>query len=306
MQIKMTTTAVSALLAVLGTACPATASASVSATTKANVLNAMHGEAKAFASYMAYADAADKANEPTIAILWRSTGNTERDEHFTEEAKAIGLVGSSAANLEAIIDSDDNQAEQMYQTYSHQAIAEGNAAAARLFTELSRCLSTHGLLVRQALQAVEGQGKYPDLPVVMVIPITAGSAPSHGQTLRNLQSAMREEAFYSARYHLYAKTAADEGNVELSNLLSALSDIDRLEHFAALANLSALVGTTAQNLTRAIIGETYETATMYPDYALAAAQAGDASVAELLIEIDDDESRHRDAFHSALVTLANP
>ena len=53
----------------------------------------------------------------------------------------------------------------------------------------------------------------------------------------------------------------------------------------------------------AIAGETYETTEMYPELAGRAAHAGDRQAAARFTEIGNDESKHRDAFASALAKL---
>src|SRR6516225_768485 len=55
---------------------------------------AMHGEAFAYAKYMAFAQHARKMGNMELADLLETTAKTERLEHFAEEAKLAGLVRS--------------------------------------------------------------------------------------------------------------------------------------------------------------------------------------------------------------------
>src|SRR5450759_5634492 len=64
-----------------------------------NLSTAMHGEAFACVKYLFYAEHARKSGNKELADLFAKTANTERFEHFAEEAKLAGLVGSDADTL---------------------------------------------------------------------------------------------------------------------------------------------------------------------------------------------------------------
>ncbi len=63
------------------------------------------------------------------------------------------------------------------------------------------------------------------------------------------------------------------------------------------------MGPNADNLKDAIKGESYETETMYRNFAQQAEQAGDHEAAQRFEEIRQDEAKHRDAFTAALNNL---
>ncbi len=130
----------------------------------------------------------------------------------------------------------------------------------------------------------------------------SGTKPGR-QTLEDLNTAMRGEAFAHAKYLLFAKHARLEGREELAKLFESAATKEHLEHFAELAKLAGLEGTDADNLRNAIQGETYETTTMYPDFARKAAAAGDKDAAQRFGEIGRDEQKHREAFQAALNRL---
>ncbi len=123
------------------------------------------------------------------------------------------------------------------------------------------------------------------------------------QTLDNLATAMRGEAFAYTRYLLYAQHAQKSGNTELANLFEQTAKTERFEHFSEEAQLAALVGNDAENLKEAISGESSEINTMYFNFARQAETVGDLAAAKLFWEIRDDEMAHRDAFHAALAKL---
>lgn len=121
---------------------------------------------------------------------------------------------------------------------------------------------------------------------------------------KDLEAAMKGEAFAYAKYSLFAQQARAHGHPQIAALFERTAATEHMEHFrehAALAGLTA--SSDAQNLRNAIEGETYETTTMYPDMAARARQAGDMQAAQRFAEIGRDEAKHRDAFAASLATL---
>jgi len=104
-------------------------------TTRDNILAAMHGEAYAYASYSAFADAAQKAGYPSVATLFRATAKVEFYEHWREEANMVGLFGSAADNLWTSINGEDYETTQMYPGFAKTARAEGYLNAEEVFLD---------------------------------------------------------------------------------------------------------------------------------------------------------------------------
>lgn len=123
------------------------------------------------------------------------------------------------------------------------------------------------------------------------------------QTLKNLSTAMHGEAFAYAKYMAFADHARKTGNGKLAELFETTAKTEYMEHFTEEAELAGLIGTDAQNLKNAIDGESYETETMYREFAQQAKQMGDLKAAERFEEIRQDEAKHREAFSSALANL---
>lgn len=123
------------------------------------------------------------------------------------------------------------------------------------------------------------------------------------QTLQNLSTAMHGEAFAYAKYMAYAEHARKMGKTDLADLLERTARTERYEHFAEEAKLAGLVGSNVENLKDAIKGESYETETMYRQFAEQAAKAGDHAAAQRFEEIGKDEAKHRDAFVAELDNL---
>jgi rubrerythrin len=101
-----------------------------------NLSTAMHGEAFAYAKYLRYADHARKSGNKELAELFEKTANTERFEHFAEEAQLAGLVGSEADNLKDAIKGESYEIETMYLEFAEKAKVAGDTAAAARFEEI--------------------------------------------------------------------------------------------------------------------------------------------------------------------------
>lgn len=134
-------------------------------------------------------------------------------------------------------------------------------------------------------------------------PRTAQSAALAPQTLADLDTAMRGEAYAHASYTFYAAQADREGLPATARLYRGTAAVELNEHFRAEAALAGVVGTDAENLRAAIAGELYETTTMYPSFAQRAARDGDGNAAELFTEIGQDEAHHLAAFRAALAAV---
>lgn len=123
------------------------------------------------------------------------------------------------------------------------------------------------------------------------------------QTMKNLSTAMHGEAFAYAKYLLFAEHARQNGNIKVADLFESTAKTERFEHFSEEAQLAGLVGSDSDNLKDAIKGESYETETMYREFAQQAQQAGDHEAAKRFEEIRLDEAKHRDVFNAALSDL---
>ncbi|GHD90965.1 ferritin family protein [Streptomyces naganishii] len=125
----------------------------------------------------------------------------------------------------------------------------------------------------------------------------------HAQTLTNLNSAMKGEAFAYASYSLFGTQAAGAGHPAVARLFRNTARTELNEHLHEAAALAGLVGTNAANLRQAIKGETYEHQIMYRGFAAQARRDGDTKAAALFTEIAADEGRHRAAFRKALTAV---
>src|ERR1700674_813433 len=104
--------------------------------TMENLSTAMHGEAFAYAKYLLYAEHARKSGNKELADLFEKTANTERFEHFAEEAELAGLVGSDADNLKDAIKGESYEIDTMYFEFAQKAKVAGDTVAAARFEEI--------------------------------------------------------------------------------------------------------------------------------------------------------------------------
>lgn len=286
-----------AVLAAVGVIGPAPAYAATPGTA-ANGLTAMHDEAYAFASYMAWSDHAVGAGNTALAGLLMAVAVQERNEHFDELADAFALVGGNAANTRTAMLGEKAEATTMYPGFAAQATTDGDPEAAAMFTELGEDEGTHKTLLAQAYRALTTGGRHPTPPTVTPVPIAEGPALSSGVTLANIATALRGEAFASARYRLFAQKADATGKEWLADLFLALSDYELVDHFATLATRYGLVGTDAMNLAGAIAAENGAIAS-YTAFAAQATTAGDTVEAALFVDLGSDEVLHQAAFTAA-------
>ncbi|MFF9062663.1 rubrerythrin family protein [Streptomyces sp. NPDC014882] len=284
-----------------GASDPAAAAAGLHPRTLADLETSMQGEAYANASYTFYAAQADRENLPATARLYRGTAAVELNEHFRKEAGLARVVGSDAANLRAAIAGETYETNVMYPGFARQAAADGDTAAAELFTEIAADEAQHLKRFRAALDVVEtGRGSIPAPPPVDPVEVPAGGPEVRSaRTLANLDTAMHGEALAHARYTLYAEHAARH-RPALARLFRGTAEVELREHFAGEAKLYGLVRTTRKNLTRTIAGELHEARVMYPAFARRAEAVGDQEAARLFRHNAADEAGHARAFQRML------
>ncbi|HEU5156506.1 MAG TPA: ferritin family protein [Streptosporangiaceae bacterium] len=291
--------------AVLAAQSQAAAADEVHPSTRANALEAMHGEAFANVAYGAYAAQAVRERLPRAAWVFRWAASVELREHFTEEAELIHLVRGDAANLRTAIAGETEEATHMYPRFAAEARADHDFAAARLFSEIAADEAAHARDFAKALAAITRPSQHlavPAGPTARPRSIRPGGPlVSSDRTLRNLRTAMRGEAFASAAYVRYAGHARAEGHPRVATLFLRTALVERTEHFAEEAILAGLVGDTRANLRTAIAGETEEATRMYPRFGGEARAVGDLDAARLFTEIAHDEAGHARAFHRVLV-----
>jgi len=119
--------------------------AQITAATREDLLNAMRGEAFAYASYMLFAETARRNGKSGIADLFEATARTELLEHFAQQAALTGLVA---------IEGESHEIDVLYPSYAEHARAAGDAAAADRLDEIRRDELDHLEAFREALESI--------------------------------------------------------------------------------------------------------------------------------------------------------
>ncbi|MGW2183421.1 ferritin family protein [Streptomyces sp. NPDC001732] len=284
---------------------PHTADRALQAQTLTDLNAAMKGEAYAYAAYSLFAAEADRQGLPSVGKLFRSTAQTELNEHLHEAAALAGTVGSNAANLRQAIDGETYEHQVMYRRFAEQARTDGDLQAAKLFSEIAADEGRHRDAFRAALTVITtGRGTIPAPPKADVVTVPAGLPKvKAARTKANLDTALHGEALAHAKYMLFAAHARQTGNTALASLWEGTAKIELQEHFAGEAVLAGLVRTTKTNLRTAITGEHNEATTVYPGFARRATAVGDTAAARFFRNTAADEAKHAAAFQQALNQL---
>lgn len=160
--------------------------------TEANLKSAYAGESQAHMRYSIYANRAKEEKYPNAARLFTAVAHAEQ-VHATNHYKNIGSKGgsitvamaafgtrSTSEDLQAAIDGETFEIEEMYPTYKTVAESQGEKSAEISFTSALEAEKIHVQLYRKAKQAID-QGKDVDLGPIQICGICGytveGDAP---------------------------------------------------------------------------------------------------------------------------------
>ncbi len=122
--------------------------------TSDNLQAAFAGESQANRKYLAFAAKADAEGRPQIARLFRAVAAAET-VHAHAHLRVMGGVGDTKQNLQAAIEGEAYEFQEMYPGFLKEAEAEGNKAALISFRNANAVEKTHHDLYSQALEAFE-------------------------------------------------------------------------------------------------------------------------------------------------------
>ena len=125
------------------------------AVTRRHLEEALCGEALAALRYTLFADRATDEGLEDIAGLFREIGEEERREHFREIAELLGLVRTTAENLEMALAGEVTEQRRLYPQYAGEARRAGDEEIAEQFIELGEDEHRHADRLRGALAATE-------------------------------------------------------------------------------------------------------------------------------------------------------
>lgn len=125
------------------------------------------------------------------------------------------------------------------------------------------------------------------------------------KTQKNLEEAFAGESQANRRYLAFAHKADDEGYAQAAKLFRAAAEgetVHALKHLAAMN----VVGATADNIKKAIGGETYEFTSMYPKMIQDADEEGNTTAKIGFMGANAVEEQHAKLLQEMLDNLDNP
>jgi rubrerythrin len=117
-----------------------------------NLTEAFAGESQANRKYLAFAKKADQEGRPQIAKLFRAAAAAET-VHAHAHLRVMGGVKSTAENLQAAVDGEGAEFQDMYPKFVAEAEAEGNRPALISFQNAMAVEEIHHGLYSEALSA---------------------------------------------------------------------------------------------------------------------------------------------------------
>jgi len=119
-----------------------------------NLQAAFAGESQANRKYLAFAKKADQDGLPQIAKLFRAAAQAET-VHAHAHFRVLKGVKSSIENIEAAIEGEGFEFQEMYPKFLAEAEAEGNRPAVMTFKYALAVEEIHHDLYTQALEAAK-------------------------------------------------------------------------------------------------------------------------------------------------------
>ncbi|MBC7231950.1 MAG: rubrerythrin family protein [Chloroflexi bacterium] len=129
-----------------------------------NLKAAFAGESQANRKYLAFAKKAESDGYPQIAKLFRAAAEAET-VHAHAHLRVMGGIKSTAENLQAAIEGEGFEFQQMYPAYLAEAEKEGNKAAATSFKHALEVEQVHYNLYSQALASLQAGKDLPAAPI---------------------------------------------------------------------------------------------------------------------------------------------
>jgi rubrerythrin len=151
---------------------------------------------------------------------------------------------------------------------------------------------------------------------MLAVVLISGCTPKPVKTIENLKAAYNGESTASAKYAAFAEKAKAEGFDNVAVMFQATSKAEAIHannHLKVLEKLGVkLAGpqigafnvlSTAENITDAIKGETYELETMYPGFIAEAKNEKSADAVKSCTWALDTEKKHAAFYKVALAAL---
>jgi rubrerythrin len=147
--------------------------------TERNLYDAFSGESKAHMRYLIFADKAEDEGKTNIARLFRAIAFAEQ-VHATNHLNVLGDLGDTEDNLQAAIDGENFEVEEMYPAYDVVAKLQNEKGAIRSIHYAIEAEKIHAAMYTEAKQAVK-EGRDVDVDNIYICPVCGytveGEAP---------------------------------------------------------------------------------------------------------------------------------
>ena len=127
--------------------------------TKENLKAALAGESQAHIKYLAYSAQAAKDGKPNIARLFHAIAYAEQ-VHAMNHLKELGGIGDTVSNLQAAIDGESFEVDEMYATYLEVAELQNEQGAKRSMRYAVEAEKIHADMYADAKAAAEKGGDF--------------------------------------------------------------------------------------------------------------------------------------------------
>lgn len=132
----------------------------LTARSRKNLIDAMRGEAFAFAKYKIFARQARKNGREELARLFDKTADQEYMEHFAELAGLLQLAGSDEQDVTSAIAGESFEVDTLYKDYAQMAREDGDDEVAQRFEEIRRDEAYHQLAFHEALIKLQTRQRF--------------------------------------------------------------------------------------------------------------------------------------------------
>lgn len=137
--------------------------------TKENLKAALAGESQAHIKYLAYSAQAAKAGKPNIARLFHAIAYAEQ-VHAMNHLKELGGIGDTVANLQAAIDGESFEVDEMYAAFLAVAELQNERGAKRSMRYAVEAEKIHAEMYGDAKTAAEA-GDDMEIGEVYICPV---------------------------------------------------------------------------------------------------------------------------------------
>jgi len=115
---------------------------------------AFAGESMAHMKYLIFAEEAERAGKPNIARMFRAIAHAEF-VHAKNHAKNLGYIGDTLKNLNAGLDGETFEIEEMYPSYNAIAKLQDEKGAMQSIHYAESAEKIHQTMYKDAIKAVE-------------------------------------------------------------------------------------------------------------------------------------------------------